>query len=288
MKRRYRRKRRWGAKRSFSTPAPVFIPPPFEESHDLQSKRAHSKKLNDELDAFTTKKDKYIFYIVIAAWLGIGYLLFVNSSKRTLDSYLGGWLVSWWVLSLSVPSILEWILQLIGYGAEERRKAVTLKALDQEVDLIFGQEKSRWEEKVANLRRTAEIESQRRLDERRQKELRVDKLDPFEFERMLAEKFQELGYEVKLTSKTGDGGVDLWLGMHSKKIAVQCKRYAKDSPVSRPDIQKFIGAIITERADEGVFITTSFFTDGARKASSASPYRIKLMERDEVFSFLGL
>jgi len=31
----------------------------------------------------------------------------------------------------------------------------------------------------------------------------------------------------------------------------------------------------------------SFFTDGTR-AAKASPYQIKLMEREEVFSFLGL
>lgn len=39
-----------------------------------------------------------------------------------------------------------------------------------------------------------------------------------------------------------------------------------EGPVSRPEIQKFVGALQGKRARKGVFITTSTFTAEAREA----------------------
>jgi restriction endonuclease Mrr len=43
-----------------------------------------------------------------------------------------------------------------------------------------------------------------------------------------------------------------------------------------------------EGAHEGIFITTSSFTDGAKKAATSSLSPIKLMEREDVFAFLEI
>lgn len=290
MRRRYRRKRRWRSSRGFSTQSPPLDLPVFQESAVIASLRARVNELSAQLTAFSSKRDRYVLYVVNSVWLGVVYLSFPDSfSKRNpLGNYLMGWGVAWVLSFAAISALTGWLLQVLGLAAKERAKQETLANLEKEIDKTLGQERAKWDEQISNLKKTAELENKRRLDEKRRKELQIDALDPFEFEKMLGDKFQQLGYEVRLTSKTGDGGVDLWLKMRNKKIAIQCKRYAKDSAVSRPDIQRFIGALITEKADEGVFITTSFFTDGAKKAAKASPYQIKLMEREEVFSFLGL
>ncbi len=46
-----------------------------------------------------------------------------------------------------------------------------------------------------------------------------------------------------------------------EKVYVQAKRW--QSPVSRPDIQGFYGALAGQRANKGVFITTSTFSQQA-------------------------
>ncbi|MEI2819612.1 MAG: restriction endonuclease [Marmoricola sp.] len=40
------------------------------------------------------------------------------------------------------------------------------------------------------------------------------------------------------------------------RVHVQAKRYAKDTAVSRPEIQGFIGAMAGAKPTKGVFITT--------------------------------
>lgn len=95
---------------------------------------------------------------------------------------------------------------------------------------------------------------------------------PFEFERMVVMLLQKMGYggEIKnsglVTQSTNDGGIDgiikedvLGLG----RIHIQAKRYKLDSSISRPEIQKFVGALAVAQSNKGVFITTSSFSPGA-------------------------
>jgi restriction system protein len=47
-------------------------------------------------------------------------------------------------------------------------------------------------------------------------------------------------------------------------IYVQAKRYSPDRKIGRPDLQAFVGALVGAKADRGIFITTSSFTNEAR------------------------
>jgi len=67
----------------------------------------------------------------------------------------------------------------------------------------------------------------------------------------------------KAIGRSGDGGIDgiikedrLGLGI----IYVQAKRWDPGNAVSRPEVQKFAGALQGHRARKRVFITTSTFT----------------------------
>ena len=94
--------------------------------------------------------------------------------------------------------------------------------------------------------------------------------DPSLFEAIVVEVLVKMGYggsrkdAGKAIGKSGDEGVDGiikedHLGLDS--IYIQAKRW--ESVVGRPEIQKFAGALQGQRAQKGVFITTSDFSKEA-------------------------
>ena len=99
--------------------------------------------------------------------------------------------------------------------------------------------------------------------------------DPYEFEHMMIKLLSKMGYkgtdgQSLVTQKSNDGGIDGIinkdpLGMET--IYVQVKRYAEGNVVGSPEIDGFSGALRRQRADRGVFITTSSFTSGAKAAA---------------------
>ncbi|MCM3732367.1 restriction endonuclease [Fictibacillus nanhaiensis] len=89
------------------------------------------------------------------------------------------------------------------------------------------------------------------------------------FEEIVVELLTVMGYgDGKVTQRTNDEGLDGVikedkLGLDN--IYVQAKRYAANNSVGREVVQSFSGALDGKGARKGVFITTSYFTDGARK-----------------------
>ncbi|MCL2202503.1 MAG: restriction endonuclease [Defluviitaleaceae bacterium] len=102
---------------------------------------------------------------------------------------------------------------------------------------------------------------------------------PTFFEFLVVDLLLKMGYgglegSGEVTKKSGDGGIDgvikqdeLGLDM----IYIQAKRWDKDSTVSRPDIQKFAGALLGEGATKGVFITTASFAKPAVDYAKSVP-----------------
>lgn len=100
----------------------------------------------------------------------------------------------------------------------------------------------------------------------------IKSLSPTFFERLVVDLMIALGYggsrkeAGKATSRSADGGID---GIISEDrlgldvIYLQAKRW--EDSVSRPELQKFAGALQGVRAKKGVFITTSTFTQGAKE-----------------------
>ena len=63
-------------------------------------------------------------------------------------------------------------------------------------------------------------------------------------------------------------------------IYIQAKRWK--NPVSRPEIQKFVGALHGRRARKGVFITTSTFSSGAEKYAASVDSKVVLMDGQQL------
>ncbi len=90
--------------------------------------------------------------------------------------------------------------------------------------------------------------------------------------------------------KGSDGGVDGVINedpLGLSKIYVQAKRYAPENRVSRPDVQAFVGSLLGNKARQGVFITTSFFTrEAVAYAESIGDLRVILINGEALADFM--
>jgi len=105
-------------------------------------------------------------------------------------------------------------------------------------------------------------------------------LTPSEFEEYVGILFEKDGYRVKRTGGSGDQGVDLVVSRNRERSLVQCKRY--ESVVGPGAVRELIGAMTNARATHGFLVTTSGFTDGARKEARKAPYQIRLLDGREI------
>lgn len=101
---------------------------------------------------------------------------------------------------------------------------------------------------------------------------RLKSCSPQFFEDVVIDTVVKMGYggsrkdAGKAIGKSGDEGIDGIINedrLGLDVIYLQAKRW--ESNVSRPEIQKFAGALQGKRARKGVFITTSDFTSEARE-----------------------
>ncbi len=113
----------------------------------------------------------------------------------------------------------------------------------------------------------------------------VRRSSPSFFERLVVELLVKMGYggsrldAAKAVGRVGDEGIDGIidedrLGLDT--IYIQAKKW--DNVVGRPEIQKFVGALMGKRAKKGIFITTSSFSSEAVSYVSSIDAKIVLID----------
>jgi HJR/Mrr/RecB family endonuclease len=107
----------------------------------------------------------------------------------------------------------------------------------------------------------------------------LEKLDPQKFEKLVADLFAKVGWEVKVVGGSGDGGVDITAfriapGGHREPLAIQVKRYNR--PVGPRIIRELLGTVATGRFAKGILVTTADFTPQAQE-EAARDVRIQLI-----------
>jgi len=116
---------------------------------------------------------------------------------------------------------------------------------------------------------------------------------PVFFERLVVNLIVKMGYGGSLSDagraigKSGDGGIDGIIKedkLGLDVIYIQAKRW--EGNVSRPEIQKFAGALQGQRARKGIFITTSGFTEQAKEYASMIESKIILIDGDRLASLM--
>ena len=118
---------------------------------------------------------------------------------------------------------------------------------------------------------------------------KVRECSPRFLEKLVVELIVKMGYggsrkdAGEAIGKSGDEGIDGIikedrLGLDT--IYIQAKRW--EHPVSRPEIQKFAGALQGQRAKKGIFITTSTFSSDAREYADKIDSRIVLIDGERL------
>lgn len=121
---------------------------------------------------------------------------------------------------------------------------------------------------------------------------RINDNPPAFFEKLVLDLLVEMGYggsreDAEAVGRSGDGGIDRVINedrLGLDVVYVQAKRW--EGNVSRPEIQKFAGALQGQRARKGIFITTSDFTKDARAYVEAIDSKIVLINGDELAQFM--
>ncbi|MCL6553452.1 MAG: restriction endonuclease [Firmicutes bacterium] len=117
----------------------------------------------------------------------------------------------------------------------------------------------------------------------------VRQASPAFFERLVVELLVRMGYggsfeeAARAVGRSGDEGIDGIIKedrLGLDVVYIQAKRWAQ--PVSRPEIQKFAGALQGHRARKGVFITTSTFSKEAREYVEKIDTRIVLIDGERL------
>jgi restriction system protein len=112
---------------------------------------------------------------------------------------------------------------------------------------------------------------------------------PTFFERLVIDVLVKMGYggtrkeAGKAIGRSGDEGVDGIINedrLGLDVIYVQAKRW--QSPVGRPEIQKFAGALQGHRAKKGILITTSTFTKDAEGYVDRIDSKIVLIDGEQL------
>lgn len=118
---------------------------------------------------------------------------------------------------------------------------------------------------------------------------KVKSCSPLFFEHLVVELLVAMGYggtlqdAGKAVGKSGDGGIDGIIKedrLGLDVIYLQAKRW--EGNVSRPEIQKFAGALLGNQARKGVFITTSDFTKEAKDYVKSISSTIILITGEEL------
>lgn len=120
---------------------------------------------------------------------------------------------------------------------------------------------------------------------------RLLQLHSDEFEELVGALLEAMGFEkVRVTGKSGDGGVDVIGILHASTLAdirlfVQVKRYQRGRRVNKAEVERLRAGI--PFGGKGAFVTTSDFARGAIEAANETDFpEIGLTNGDQLIDLL--
>ena len=123
---------------------------------------------------------------------------------------------------------------------------------------------------------------------------KVKQCSPSFFEQLVVDLLVKMGYGGSIKEagraigRSGDEGIDGIIKedrLGLDVIYVQAKCW-EDKPVGRPDIQQFVGALAGQGAKKGIFITTSRFSEAARKYAPINDTKIVLIDGEQLAQYM--
>ena len=136
--------------------------------------------------------------------------------------------------------------------------------------------------------------SQRRLADyfsSQPSKLRHADISPRDFEKLIAEIWEGLGYEVELTQQTRDGGYDVVAVRDREarmRFLISCKHLKVGRKVAIDPVRNLYGVLQHERANKGILATTVTFTQPASAFIEAHPWELEGRDHDGLLDWLNL
>jgi len=118
---------------------------------------------------------------------------------------------------------------------------------------------------------------------------------PAFFERLIVALLLAMGYggsreeAGRIVGRSGDGGIDGVIDQDAlglDRVYVQAKRYFAENAVSEPEIRAFSGSLGAAKANKGVFVTTSYFTQPAQNFAERHPFKIVLIDGERLAALM--
>jgi formylglycine-generating enzyme required for sulfatase activity len=174
----------------------------------------------------------------------------------------------------------------LGEYEKVKNEVATAMAKYAEVKRQIDEEEKRQRE-IRNQEIRIKQEEKERAERQRLAELAqsgqiLNSLSPQEFELIILEAFSRQGFKTTHTSFSGDEGVDGFIEKGNTKIAIQCKKY--NDSIGQPAIRDFYGAMMHFNCDEGIFVTTSDYSDPAK--DFVKNKKIQLFNRQKTLNLL--
>lgn len=115
-------------------------------------------------------------------------------------------------------------------------------------------------------------------------------IDPYQFEKVVASILKSHNLDVHITSRSNDGGLDV-IGMDNfgDAFGVQVKRYR--GAIQIEQLRSFVGALVLHGIPQGVYVTTSTFTSGARSVcqkAASQGIKLSLIDSERLFEMLKI
>lgn len=113
----------------------------------------------------------------------------------------------------------------------------------------------------------------------------IDSLENgWEFESYIANLLKKLGYSnVRVTSGSGDFGVDVLASKLGTRYAFQCKLYS--NPVGNKAVQEVVSGKIYYKCDKAIVVTNNYFTSSAKELANAT--QVELWDRDKLYKLIN-
>ena len=110
------------------------------------------------------------------------------------------------------------------------------------------------------------------------------------FERLIAELFNGLGYDVELTKQTRDGGKDIVIKSVDSvnlRYLIECKRPDPGNKVNVATVRELLGVKTDDPASKALLVTTTDFTKDARQLIDRHKWVLEGKAHGDVLSWIN-
>ena len=111
-----------------------------------------------------------------------------------------------------------------------------------------------------------------------------------DFEVLVADVFKGLGYEVKLTKQTRDGGYDViatkCIDGLTYMIIIECKHFRPNHKVNVSLIRQLSAVRDDNKANKALLVTSSFFTRDAQEYANGNNSLIELIDVNQLIELI--